>query len=178
MNPPPLYVIFTSVTLLLSFVIFVLENLPKPRPYYSSVDSEEDEIEPSPELYANIFSRLTFHWMDNLIKTGSRKNLDMDDLWSLRRVDAAGTNSAILANAWDEELLRKQPSLLRAIARSFGFLFGVAAIFKAAQDILSFIQPTFLRMILEFVRSWSPDNKGHEQPLSRGFSIAGKSWLF
>ncbi|KAJ3398383.1 hypothetical protein HDV05_002578, partial [Chytridiales sp. JEL 0842] len=169
---PPTNVIFSGLTLLLSLVIFTLENLPKPRPYYSSVDSDEEEHEPSPELYANIFSRLTFHWMDGLMKTGFRKDLEMDDLWTLRRVDAAATNSNLFADKWNEELLKKNPSLLMAIAKAFGALFGIAAIFKAGQDLLSFIQPTFLRMIMEFAASWSPENKGKEQSLSRGFAIA------
>ncbi|KAJ3391487.1 hypothetical protein HDU84_005862 [Entophlyctis sp. JEL0112] len=167
-----------ALQLVISIVLFVLENLPYPRPQYSllvnsdvDVDSEtyteyereENDLPEPPEAYANIFSRLTFHWMDPLMKLGYKKDLDMDDLWSLRPVDSAKCNSTLFLKMWDKQLGKKQ---------SYGLVFGSAAILKACQDVLSFIQPTFLRYIMEFTNSWLPENKGHEQPLSRGFGIA------
>ncbi|KAJ3307548.1 hypothetical protein HDU76_004571, partial [Blyttiomyces sp. JEL0837] len=174
---PSYNTIVIIVNLILSLVIFVLENLPKPKPYYSALATSSslsgvDYEHVSPEVYANIFSRLTFHWVDPLMKLGYEKDLEMDDLWDLRRVDSAEVNSSLFANAWEEERLKKNPSLLWAVAKAYGLLFCSAAIFKPIQDLLSFIQPTFLRWILEFTSSWTPENKGHEQPLSRGVALA------
>ncbi|KAJ3266425.1 hypothetical protein HDU77_001036 [Chytriomyces hyalinus] len=166
--------------LVVSVPVFIMENLPRPRPRYSllradgSIEGEDSNVDAleSPEQYANIFSRLTFHWMDALMKLGYQKDLEMEDLWALRVVDSAKFNSTLFVNSWAKEVQKEKPSLLVALLKSYGLAFGSAAIFKAAQDILQFIQPTFLRYIMEFTNSWSPENKGHEQPLSRGFSIA------
>ncbi|KAI9339681.1 P-loop containing nucleoside triphosphate hydrolase protein [Obelidium mucronatum] len=149
--------------------------MPKYRLLSQSADGVEVSLEgniESPELYANIFSTLTFHWMDGLMKLGYEKDLEMDDLWALRPIDSARSNSDLFLDMWNTERTKKKPSLLKALIRSYGAVFGFAAIFKASQDTLSFIQPTFLKYIMEFTNSWSPENKGHEQPISRGFSIA------
>ncbi|KAI8611102.1 P-loop containing nucleoside triphosphate hydrolase protein [Chytriomyces sp. MP71] len=163
------------VQLVVAIPIFVLENWPRPAPTYRLLEDADDEAteeDESPEQYANIFSRLTFHWMDGLMKLGYSKDLEMEDLWALRIVDGAKYNSGVFSAAWNAQLRKGKPSLLKALAHSYGLAFGAAAVFKALQDMLQFIQPTFLRYIMEFTNSWAPENKGHEQPLSRGFSIA------
>ena len=63
-------------------IIFSLELTSKPK--YLYVTPGEDD-NPCPEITANIFSLLSFHWMDPLMKLGYSKDLEMDDLWSLKR---------------------------------------------------------------------------------------------
>ncbi|KAJ3017793.1 UNVERIFIED_CONTAM: hypothetical protein HDU68_011483 [Siphonaria sp. JEL0065] len=162
-----------------ALLVFILENQPRPKQPYRLLRQSADGVEvsladdlESPELYANIFSTLTFHWMDALMKLGYSKDLEMDDLWALRPADSARENSDLFLEMWNSERSKQKPSLLMALIKSYGAVFASAAIFKASQDMLSFIQPTFLRYIMEFTNSWSPENKGHEQPISRGFSIA------
>ncbi|KAJ3066653.1 hypothetical protein HDU98_010066, partial [Podochytrium sp. JEL0797] len=176
----------------LALPLFVLENQPRPKlstdnkyTPISQTDDEETEVQTmaedddakllpqeSPEEYANIFSRLSFHWMDGLMKLGYKKDLEMEDLWALREQDSARLNSNLFLRNWGRETEKARPSLLNALMKSYGLAFGSAAIFKASQDALSFLQPTFLRYIMEFTNSWSPENRGHEQPVSRGFCIA------
>ncbi|KAJ3054695.1 hypothetical protein HK097_001102 [Rhizophlyctis rosea] len=165
----PDFVILCSA-LGLSAVMFVLENVPKPKAYYLSLDEDTNV---TLEEYANVFSRLTFSWMSPLMQLGYRKDLEMDDLWNLRKVDQSSNTCDSFQNKWDDELDRKSPSLLRAVVRTWGPFFGSAAIFKAAQDICAFIQPKFLSAMMDFARSWS-DNAGTEppQPIYNGFFIA------
>ncbi|KAH6590482.1 hypothetical protein BASA61_005241 [Batrachochytrium salamandrivorans] len=138
----PLYFSFVVSSLVLSLFVFIVENLPKPQSYYLSLD---DISNASPEATANIFSRLTFQWMDQLMRLGYTKDLDMDDLC---------------------------PSLLRAVASAFGPVFLSSAIFKGCQDILGFIQPQFLRQMMEFASSYSPESNMPPVPINRGFIIA------
>ncbi|TPX65411.1 hypothetical protein SpCBS45565_g05227 [Spizellomyces sp. 'palustris'] len=162
-----LYVSFLGIAIFL----FALENVPKSGTYYSSLD---EDVSASPEETANIFSRLTFFWMDPLMKLGYRKNLDMDDLWNLKRNDRSAVTGGMFQAAWEEELMKKRPSLLRACVKTYGLPFGSAAIFKATQDIMAFIQPMFLRQLMDFARSWSDgDSTQERQPINRGFMIAG-----
>ena len=61
-----------------ALILFITENMAKPYNYYISLD---ERVNVTPEERANIFSRLTFHWMDGLMKAGAQKDLVLDDLW-------------------------------------------------------------------------------------------------
>ncbi|KAF9993545.1 hypothetical protein BGZ80_005031 [Entomortierella chlamydospora] len=93
----------------------------------------------------------------------------MDDLWGLRKEDQSKTVSDTFAASWDRELKKKHPSLLKALARAFGKPFYIAGIWKAANDILGFLQPVLLREMLQFVMSYKTETP---QPLYRGYAIA------
>ncbi|KAH9270061.1 hypothetical protein BASA83_007891 [Batrachochytrium salamandrivorans] len=165
----PLYFSFVVSSLVLSLFVFIVENLPKPQSYYLSLD---DISNASPEATANIFSRLTFQWMDQLMRLGYTKDLDMDDLWNLKKTDTSNYNSETFQKAWTKQLSKKSPSLLRAVASAFGPVFLSSAIFKGCQDILGFIQPQFLRQMMEFASSYSPESNMPPVPINRGFIIA------
>ncbi|KAJ3154725.1 Canalicular multispecific organic anion transporter 2 [Geranomyces variabilis] len=155
--------------IVLSTGAFALENVHKPGTYYLSLD---EDVSGSPEVNASIYSRLSFQWMDPLMKLGYRKDLEMEDLWSLNREDKAEVTGAVFQAQWEQELTKKRPSLLRALTSTYGLYFGRAAIFKAAQDALAFVQPLFLRQMMDFARGWS-DHGDHPLPIERGFLIAG-----
>ncbi|BGP53294.1 hypothetical protein JCM8202v2_000853 [Rhodotorula sphaerocarpa] len=53
-----------------------------------------------PRLRANIFQRLTFSWMTPMMKTGYRKFLTEEDLWSLPPDDTAYALGQRLEKAW------------------------------------------------------------------------------
>ncbi|KAI9207232.1 P-loop containing nucleoside triphosphate hydrolase protein [Polychytrium aggregatum] len=166
----PVVVYSATFKLFLAVSMFILENVPKPENYYVSLD---DDPNVSPEEHASIFSRISFHWMDALMKLGYRKDLDMDDLWNLRQIDSSRTNSDAFQHAWSSEMERKGPSLLRVLLRVYGPTFASAALFKFIFDILQFVQPQFLKMILQFAGSWDhPSEASPPQPLYRGVSIA------
>ena len=164
--------------LFIATALFVLENIVKPRAYYSSLDEDEHT---SPEEYTSVFGRLTFHWMDPMMKLGYKKVLGMDDLWNLKHSDTAEFNSEKFQNAWTEELSKKKPRLVRACARSYGGVFLSAAIFKFAQDILSFVQPQLLKaMVFLLFKTqngrWNLQKVGllnpfNQNPSSRDFSL-------
>ncbi|KAF9359131.1 hypothetical protein BGX26_000075 [Mortierella sp. AD094] len=129
----------------------------------------EDNYEKCPEDEANIFSIVSFHWVTGLMRKGYSKPLTMDDLWGLRKEDQSKNVSNTFAASWDRELKKKHPSLLKALAGAFGKPFYIAGIWKAANDILGFLQPVLLREILRFFMSYKTETP---QPLYRGYAIA------
>ncbi|KAI9003550.1 P-loop containing nucleoside triphosphate hydrolase protein [Gaertneriomyces semiglobifer] len=159
------------IGLIAAAVACVLELLSKDGIYYSSLD---EDVHTTPEDGANILSRLTFHWMNPLMKLGYRKNLEMDDLWNLKKVDTARHCGSTFQANWNQEALSRSPSLLKACIRTWGATFGSAAFFKLGQDILSFVQPILLKRIIEFANSWNTldSDRSQPQPLSRGFTLA------
>ena len=43
----------------------------------------------SPENVASLLVRLTFLWMDRLIKTGFRRNIKPDDIWEIDKSESS-----------------------------------------------------------------------------------------
>jgi len=100
---------------------------------------------------------------------------------SLPPSDSAEALNARLTEAWEQQKTyvaqgkKKRPSLKIALFRAFGQPFVVAGFLKATYDVLSFLQPQLLRLLLNFVKSYAPtDKKGHStpQPAIQGFVTA------
>ncbi|KAF9914815.1 hypothetical protein BX616_007504, partial [Lobosporangium transversale] len=150
--------------LALSAFVFSLETVRKD----PGIRLDEDD-QKCPEDEANIFSIASFHWVTGLMRKGYAKPLTFDDLWVLRKEDKSKNVSLTFSQVWENELKSENPSLVRAISKAFGKPFYVAGIWKAANDILGFLQPVLLREMLRFVMSYKTDNP---QPLYRGYTIA------
>jgi ATP-binding cassette subfamily C (CFTR/MRP) protein 1 len=162
----PCFVTFT-ISLALAIAEFVLEYLvPKKQNAYDAL-GEKDEC---PMEYADIFSILTFSWMTPLMKHGYKHYLTQDDLWNLKRRDTTKLTGSQLQEAWDLELEKKRPSLWIAMFKAFGGPYFRGALIKTISDTLAFVQPQLLRLLINFVYSYSPRNQ--PQPAIRGVAIA------
>ncbi|OAQ30743.1 ATP-binding cassette transporter 1 [Linnemannia elongata AG-77] len=148
-----------------ALLVFVLECFRKD----AGIQLGDDSFEKCPEDDANIFSIASFHWVTPLMRKGYAKPLTMDDLWGLRKEDQSKNVSDTFASAWEKELKKEHPSLLRALATAFGKPFYIAGVWKMANDLLGFMQPVLLREMLRFVMSYKTDDP---QPLYRGYTIA------
>jgi len=102
------------------------------------------------------------------MKYGHKVYLTEHDLWSLRSIDRSANASTTFSHEWEKQLLRKNPSVTWALLRAYGGTYAIAGIFKACQDILAFVQPQLLRMLLKFVDSF---DKERSSPV-KGFAIA------
>ncbi|CAG8462760.1 17093_t:CDS:10 [Acaulospora colombiana] len=155
------------LTLLFSMILapiaLVLELIPKPKNEYELIG---DDNHVNLEENANIFSRITFYWMTPLMKLGYRKYLALDDLRNLRSEDMSQKIATKFEVAWKKELSKKK---YYSIAYTFGGPFAFAAIFKILQDILNFVQPQLLKLLMQFVNS---QNGEDPQPALRGYLIA------
>ncbi|CAJ0761536.1 16596_t:CDS:2, partial [Entrophospora sp. SA101] len=112
--------------------------------------------------------------MTPLMKLGHEKYLTMDDLWNLNYNDQSHRISQKFEQIWKKELSKKNPSLLKACAITFGGPFAFAAIFKAIQDCLNFVQPLLLRELIIFVKSYDTNDP---LPPYRGYCIAALMFL-
>lgn len=151
----------------LSITEFGLEWLvPKRRSAYDAL-GDEDEC---PVEYATVFSILTFSWMTPMMKYGYKEYLTEDDLWNLAKRDTTKSCGAAFNEAWEYELEhRKHPSLWIAIFRAFGGPYLRGSLFKSVNDVLAFVQPQLLRLLISFVDSYRGDKP---QTPVRGAAIA------
>ncbi|WWC88113.1 uncharacterized protein L201_003017 [Kwoniella dendrophila CBS 6074] len=136
--------------------------------------NENGDIE-SPVSTANIFEKLTFSWLTPLLSLGTKKFLGEEDMWALPSGDSAESLSNKLHLSWENQLnlvkdgKKKKPSLSLAIFKAFGAPYIMAGLFKGTYDILNFLQPQLLRLLLSFVSSYGTDKP---QPPIAGFAIS------
>ncbi|KAG0056402.1 hypothetical protein BGZ83_005117 [Gryganskiella cystojenkinii] len=82
---PVLKLVFT----ILSFLMFILENIPRSdRPSYKRqqaivIIENVNQSNPSPEPYANFFTKITFFWLVPLLRLGKTRTLKMEDLYNI-----------------------------------------------------------------------------------------------
>jgi ABC-type multidrug transport system fused ATPase/permease subunit len=107
------------------------------------------------------------------MKYGHDVFLTESDLWGLRSIDRSSNNSSTFQHEWERQLQTKNPSVTWALLRSYGRTYAMAGVFKACQDMLAFVQPQLLRMLLTFVSTFEKDKSS---PV-KGFAIAGTMFL-
>lgn len=131
--------------------------------------AEDDEC---PVEYATIFSKLTFSWMTPMMRYGYKAYLTEGDLWGLTKPDQTKNTGAAFNKAWNHELEVRPnaPSLWRALYKTYGGSFAVAALFKLGNDVTQYIQPQLLRFLITFVASY--ESGKNPQPIIQGASIA------
>jgi ATP-binding cassette subfamily C (CFTR/MRP) protein 1 len=151
----------------LSIVEFGLEWLvPKKKSAYDAL-GDEDEC---PVEYATVFSILTFSWMTPMMQYGYKEYLTEDDLWNLAKRDTTKSTGSAFQRAWEHEMNhKKHPSLWVAIFRAFSGPYFRGALFKSVNDVLAFVQPQLLRLLIVYVDSHRGDSP---QPVVRGVAIA------
>ncbi|EGE06583.1 ABC metal ion transporter [Trichophyton equinum CBS 127.97] len=161
------YFITFNVGLGIALLEFILEYFVKKKQSVYHALGDEDEC---PSEYADIFSVLTFSWMTPLMKQGYKSFLTQDDMWNLRERDTTRVTGEKLQRVWEDELKKKKkPSLWMALFRAFSAPYFRGALIKCLSDILSFVQPQLLRMLISFVDSYKTNNP---QPAIRGVAIA------
>ncbi|KAJ2018312.1 hypothetical protein GGI14_002398 [Coemansia sp. S680] len=168
-------------TMLLSTIaLFCAELWPrKLAEYVLAEDGDEDVVSASrfgvraPVEDANIFSRLTFSWMSPLLKLGRRKQVSEGDLWEIPSNIAPVNIAETFDTNWQYEIdqgVQRSPSLIRALWKTLGAPFALAGALKLIQDVIQFLQPVFLSLLLGFVSSHATDSP---QPMSFGYFYAG-----
>ena len=118
--------------------------------------------------FANFLSRCTFSWMYDMLKLGSSRPLEPEDLGELPPIDKAELNHKKFIKVWEEEKVRAAPknttpSLWRAFFITYKRIILTAAACRFFGDLLSFIGPLCLKQIVAYVeetlKSDSDDSK-------------------
>uniref|UniRef100_A0A8C0ZMU8 Canalicular multispecific organic anion transporter 2 n=1 Tax=Castor canadensis TaxID=51338 RepID=A0A8C0ZMU8_CASCN len=164
-------------------------------PFFSP---ENVDPNPCPEDSAGFLSRLFFWWFTKLAILGYRRPLEAQDLWSLNKEDCSHIVVQRLLKAWQKQqngaagskataangkkvsgedqvllggpLRSREPSFLRALLTTFTSSLLISACFKLIQDLLSFVNPQLLSMLIRFISN-------PEAPTWWGFLLAGLMFL-
>jgi ATP-binding cassette, subfamily C (CFTR/MRP), member 1 len=104
-------------------------------------------------------SLLYFHWVQPLVRKGRAHGLQVEDLPPLAGRLRSEAVAQRLQRHWDEELRlldeereeggrKRQPSLWRALWRSFGMKVALGGLLKLGNDVCVFLSPLVLRQII------------------------------
>uniref|UniRef100_A0A7N8YLG0 ATP-binding cassette, sub-family C (CFTR/MRP), member 3 n=1 Tax=Mastacembelus armatus TaxID=205130 RepID=A0A7N8YLG0_9TELE len=146
-------------------------------PLFSSVVTDPN---PCPETTAGFLSSMTFWWFTSMAIKGYKMPLEVKDLWSLNQRDCSKKMVPKLLKEWEKEQAKakspkpkgggesnleevevllsnqrsvpQQPSFLRALIKAFGPYFLIGSAFKLLQDIITFVNPQLLRMLISFTK--------------------------
>ncbi|OQV17373.1 Canalicular multispecific organic anion transporter 2 [Hypsibius exemplaris] len=118
-----------------------------------------DSLNPSPELLTSVAGRSIFSFFDTMAYLGWKKRLRQEDLWDLTPQDQVTASVTRLQTFWQNEvndLKRKKdasskPSLAYAIVRTFLGPLLLCVGYRLITDIVTFISPQILRLIIDFV---------------------------
>lgn len=111
--------------------------------------------EDSPMESASMFSILTYSWMNDLLRRGSKKSLDFDDIYPLPRIYQSQNVYERISIAWKEEIVsatskNRIPKLSNALFSAFShtIVFSVAAMIPYI--VSSVLQPLFVQHFIEY----------------------------
>ncbi|EPQ30424.1 uncharacterized protein PFL1_01950 [Pseudozyma flocculosa PF-1] len=121
---------------------------------------------------ANLFSRISFHWMQPMMTLGAKKFLTEDDMWALPAKEDAENLGRRFDKYWPlcKDKKTGKPALWTTLAYAYGGPFFFAGLLKAVQDSLAFVQPQTLRLLLRFVQDW--DSEDPNQSATPGFLLS------
>ncbi|KAJ3043701.1 hypothetical protein HDV00_004474 [Rhizophlyctis rosea] len=111
-----------------------------------------------PSETSNIFSRLTFTWLDPVFRVGYRQPLQSEDLWHLTSGWNVKNLHALFNAKWEEELQlvrdgkKEKASLGRAMFRAWLLRSGPVGFVKFISDMATILSPFIVKYILAYVQ--------------------------
>ncbi|KAK4879950.1 hypothetical protein RN001_008096 [Aquatica leii] len=105
----------------------------------------------NPRKNANILSVITFMYILPTFIKGYKKHLEEDDITEHLEEHSSSTLGNRLEKAWEKELINKNPSLCKAILKTFGFeLILLGIIYAINQLFIRMAQPLALYQLMKY----------------------------
>ncbi|XP_034255070.1 multidrug resistance-associated protein 1-like [Thrips palmi] len=138
---------------------FVLHCFVDREPTSSPFTKVEDRC---PEFDSSFVAKLFFQWYDRMAWRGFRGTLEQKDLWELNPMDTSKGVVPLFFKHWDKQNKKaeseafrtgkpkKKVSVLPALFRSFGGPFIFASVMELTGDLLVFVSPQILKLLMAF----------------------------
>ncbi|KAJ1525343.1 hypothetical protein ONE63_010161 [Megalurothrips usitatus] len=157
-GPVPFYVALILFPVLA--LLFLMNCVVDHEPIHSPFSKIEDRC---PEFDSSFVSKLFFAWYDKMAWSGSRRPLEEENLWELNPMDTSRQVVPLFfkhfnrqekeadSKAFRSGKDKKPVSILPALFRSFGGPFMFATAMELTGDMMVFISPELLKMLMRFV---------------------------
>uniref|UniRef100_A0A8C9D2F8 ATP binding cassette subfamily C member 3 n=1 Tax=Panthera leo TaxID=9689 RepID=A0A8C9D2F8_PANLE len=178
---------FATFYIYFALVLFalILSCFREQPPFFSP---KNVDLNPSPEVSAGFFSCLSFWWFTKMAILGYRRPLEEQDLWTLTEEDRWQVVVDRLTEAWKKQQKQasacctpslplhatftpslpssSESSFPRAMLATCGSGIFTSICFKLTQDLLSFVNPQLLSILIRFISN-------PVAPTWWGFPVAG-----
>ncbi|KAI9235213.1 MAG: P-loop containing nucleoside triphosphate hydrolase protein [Podila humilis] len=129
---------------------------------------------------ANLFSRISFHFIQNIIAIGYKRPLTQADIAGLMppRLTAEASYRA-MGVRWNDKVKKyaarggdMQPSLLKTIILSFNSQWVLLATLRFLASVMTYASPQILNALLGFITSYASPRPEDHMPVSWGIILA------
>ncbi|KAG0372632.1 Multidrug resistance-associated protein 1, partial [Mortierella sp. AD032] len=124
---------------------------------------------------ANLFSRLTFHYLQPIITAGFKNPLAAKDIEGMvpDRIKTQYSHD-LLNNNWQKKIAKakakgEKPSLFWTVIGTYGWSWAPIMMFRIGASTLTYVQPQLLDELLAFIKSYQT---GTPEPVSLGIILA------
>ena len=119
----------------------------------SNDDGEEPSLEPCAEGKASFCSKSFYTWVNPLIKMASMKALQATDLPDILDTDKADLQRQKFLKAWSTQ--QGKPDIVKVLRKVYGKEFAKAGFIKLGHDVLQYVVPVLLSLIISFIENGS-----------------------
>ncbi|KAJ1727226.1 hypothetical protein LPJ61_004688, partial [Coemansia biformis] len=162
---------------LLALLMLVLECQSKPQELYELLNEDDslrdsDDVKHSyraPEERANLFSRLTFSWLDPMLDEGLKRPLQMEDTCELSKRYYPEVATVKFRRNWEASMASGCPGLVRTTIRTFWQEWTVSMMWQFIYDMVLFLYPVLLSRLIGFVSTY---NSAQAEPIENGYFYA------
>lgn len=109
-----------------------------------------------PEETAGPINVTFFNFVGSLVRLGYNKSLNQEDLWDT----AADDRAEFIGGRFEGQLEASQGALWRAVVKSHGRVFFMAGLVKLFHDIVMFLGPFLLQVLLKNLQEGGPSSRG------------------
>lgn len=116
------------------------------------MDHKEQQKKPThPQTQASRVSKMSFWWLKNLYKTGLTRTITDEDVYETLKDHECDKIAEKFDKLWQDELKRKEPSVLRMFCRAYGLpVLLVGLSFSLVETLNRCAQPLFLGALLSY----------------------------
>ncbi|KAF9968528.1 hypothetical protein BGZ70_002765 [Mortierella alpina] len=165
-------------------VAFFFEAFPRSNMRVQRLRREKENL--SNYQQANLFSRLSYHYFQDIVSLGAKRPLTGNDLANTTPVWlSTHDNYELLSATWEENRARaawkhKQPSLLWTVLYTYRRAITVAMLIRLAGYVFLYTPPTLFGHLLRFIGEYSNAIRDGRDPPSQktGFMIASLMMTF
>uniref|UniRef100_A0AAF5CVD0 Uncharacterized protein n=1 Tax=Strongyloides stercoralis TaxID=6248 RepID=A0AAF5CVD0_STRER len=154
---------FSTIIFTIQFIFLFLQTI-----LFSFADKSIEKTGDkylSPELSSSFLSRITLWWFNSFAWLGSKGNLEIEDLYDLNYGNTCEHIEELWIKYWtptlqkyyedvkksDDKKSIPLPSVVIQLFRMFKYEFMTAGCIKICSDLLQFINPFLLKLMIDFV---------------------------
>ncbi|KAJ1718167.1 hypothetical protein LPJ61_006787, partial [Coemansia biformis] len=162
---------------LLALLMLVLECQSKPQELYELLNEDDnirdsDDVKHSyraPEERANLFSRLTFAWLDPMLDEGLKRPLRMEDTCELSKRYYPEVATVKFRRNWEASIKSGRPGLIWTTICTYWREWTVSMVWQIIGDMTPFLNPILLSRLIGFVSTYNSDQA---EPIENGYFYA------